>query len=564
MEKILKLRNLLVFCSCCTFAFSDMLEDRFELRIRSREALNRALPSVPFVEAPHREAPFPIPSFLLLSPLENPHKKIPENLTPGLDLYGGGLPSLSNFDTHFMRTPHKKLPVILPPILSLFGEKLFPCLNLGLPIALPFIPYDRESSSVLPVLHDTVNFGENPVVRESDPTEQPASKRMRGSELNKDAFISTPPPCVLASSVAPKYKRSPSTDSIEVRLKMMQDSKSNTLNMTNIDLGNSETFKEFIDVVLHNPSINGLILHDCNIDSHIIRSFATEGILGRLNKLYLNNNSKIGDNGVKFLANALKGNTSLRYLRLTNCNVTDIGLWDLLWALEGNTSLQELGLRENMSITDISVASFLNVLPSTKIDSVGMGKCRVSGPFVRRIHKMIKSREGQNLCTRESSEELKEKPHLKDSCVLNLKSVSLKESANIEEVVSVLNTFPTIENLCLQKCNIGDASASLLAEVLKSNTSLKMVNLDSNNISNEGAWAIAEALKINKNLKTLSLFCNNIGDEGALAFVEALKINTTLKRLNLCCNNISDVGIKILTEALPFMHLEVFYYSIQK
>ena len=253
----------------------------------------------------------------------------------------------------------------------------------------------------------------------------------------------------------------------------------------------------------------------------------------------------------------LKGNDILTNLKLTNCNITDEGAKELFEVLKGNTSLRELGLRENKNITNISGEKLLNILPSTKIDCLGFDGCRITKSFWYPIKEIIKARK-KGIYTVELNP-------LKDPFVLNLRGTRLERPEDMEEkVISVLNSFPTIETLNLQRCNIGDAGASFLAETLKSNTSLKTVNLDVNNIGDEGAWTLAEALKANTTLKELNLFCNNIGDESAQVFAEALKINTTLKVLNLGDNVISDAGIQMFTEALPSMHLEKFCYLPQK
>ena len=518
------------------------------------------LPS-PSAEVPLSELPSAVPSFPLSSPLENLYKE-----PPVVRPYVQGLPSVP--EQYPIRPPHEELPADLP-----------------------FIPYDREPSSVLPVLPDTVNFGENPIMQGGNPTGQPASKRTRASE---EVAESTFCPCVLDSSLGMlKHKKASSSAPIVVRAKKMQDSIPMPLNMINIDLGNPETFKEFIDVVQSNPSINGLILYNCNINESIISFFVSKGILGRLNKLYLDNNPMVGDAGVKILANALTRNTSLINLRLTNCNITDIGVRDLSEALKGNTSLRELALSENIGITSVSGSMILyTLLPNTKIDCFKIEKCSVSHSCMCRIREMLKSKNGQGKCTRESLRKLKKKSYLKNPHVLNFEGKNLEKSKSMEKVISILNSSSAIKELCLSECCIGDVSASILAkaltlnkflktvnlgknnmsdvgtcaiaEALKTNKSLEVLNLFCDNISDVGALAIAEALKVNKSLKVLNLFYNNIGDVGAWALAEALKINTTLEVLNLCSNNISYVGNRILTEALSSIHLVIFDYVPQK
>ncbi len=70
--------------------------------------------------------------------------------------------------------------------------------------------------------------------------------------------------------------------------------------------------------------------------------------------------------------------------------------------------------------------------------------------------------------------------------------------------------------------------ATVVAEILKSNTSVTLVNLSGNEeIGDEGAKALAEALKVNATVEKLFLDGCGIGDDGAAAFAEALRSNTS-------------------------------------
>ena len=76
--------------------------------------------------------------------------------------------------------------------------------------------------------------------------------------------------------------------------------------------------------------------------------------------------------------------------------------------------------------------------------------------------------------------------------------------------------------------------ATVLAEILKSNTSVTKVYLNRNKeIGDEGAKALAEALKVNKAVEVLQLGDCGIGNGGAAALAEALRSNTSLTVLYL-------------------------------
>jgi len=94
--------------------------------------------------------------------------------------------------------------------------------------------------------------------------------------------------------------------------------------------------------------------------------------------------------------------------------------------------------------------------------------------------------------------------------------------------------------------------ATVVAEILKSNTSVTMVNLEGNEeIGDEGAKALAESLKVNATVKELDLDFCGIGDDGAAALAEALRSNTTLTHLDLEVNRgIGEQGKQLLRDAV--------------
>jgi hypothetical protein len=103
-----------------------------------------------------------------------------------------------------------------------------------------------------------------------------------------------------------------------------------------------------------------------------------------------------------------------------------------------------------------------------------------------------------------------------------------------------------IKLITLNITSIDIEKAIILAQVLKTNTSLEYIDLTQLQpvepfvrINEKVGYALAEALQINKTLKVLILNGNKIGDAAAYALAEALKKNTTLKKLELKWNNLS-------------------------
>ena len=137
---------------------------------------------------------------------------------------------------------------------------------------------------------------------------------------------------------------------------------------------------------------------------------------------------------------------------------------------------------------------------------------------------------------------------------LELQTLRFRHSAiNAADAVvlaDVLKSNTTVTKLDLFDNDIGEAGAAGLAEALKSNTTLTVLELSSNGIGNAGAAGLAEALKSNTTLTVLELSSNGIGNAGAAGLAEALKSNTTLTVLNLSVIGIGEAGAAGLAEAL--------------
>ncbi|KAG0247101.1 hypothetical protein BG011_002002, partial [Mortierella polycephala] len=112
-----------------------------------------------------------------------------------------------------------------------------------------------------------------------------------------------------------------------------------------------------------------------------------------------------------------------------------------------------------------------------------------------------------------------------------------------------LKTNSTLITLRLSDNSIGSNGALALSEALKTNSTLTTLYLSSNSIGDNGALALSEALKTNSTLITLNLYYNSIGSNGALALSEALKTNSTLSTLELSSNRIGYNGALALSEA---------------
>ncbi|KAL9965532.1 hypothetical protein ACROYT_G029345 [Oculina patagonica] len=218
-----------------------------------------------------------------------------------------------------------------------------------------------------------------------------------------------------------------------------------------------------LEALKWNSSLTELKLSDNNIGAHGAAGLA-EALqkYTSLTELYLSNNN-IGAHGATGLAEALQNNKSLTKLYLSLNNIGDHGATGLAEALQNNTSLTELGLSNN-NIGDHGATRLAEALQKNK----------------------------------------------------------------------------SLTKLYLSLNNIGDHGAAGLAEALQNNISLTVLYLSYNNIGDHGAAGLAEALKKNTSLTELDLSVNNIGDHGATGLARALRENTVLRKLYLHGDHISE------------------------
>jgi len=120
----------------------------------------------------------------------------------------------------------------------------------------------------------------------------------------------------------------------------------------------------------------------------------------------------------------------------------------------------------------------------------------------------------------------------------------------IKKAAAVIAEQYSASEIALSHKGLTQHDAAVVAEILKSNTSVTGVTLQFNKIGDEGAKALAEALKVNTTLKELYLMQCGIGDAGAAALAEALRSNTSLRCLRIYLNGIGEQAKQLLRDAV--------------
>ena len=110
--------------------------------------------------------------------------------------------------------------------------------------------------------------------------------------------------------------------------------------------------------------------------------------------------------------------------------------------------------------------------------------------------------------------------------------------------------FKDLQQLDLQKQNMGADSLILLNVLIKKSNALLGINLAYNNLSDDGCKVLKGCLEINKSLQSLNLECNSIGDLGLSYLANPIVNHRSLKTIKLALNIITIVGMDSLVIAL--------------
>ena len=121
----------------------------------------------------------------------------------------------------------------------------------------------------------------------------------------------------------------------------------------------------------------------------------------------------------------------------------------------------------------------------------------------------------------------------------------------VQQLADSLMVNKTLNYLMLRGNAWGNDAVRILTGYMKRSESLGSLNLSCSDVGDAGATVLADVLRTNTTLNSLGL-CNNpgIGNPSVISLCEALKVNTTLSSLDLSGTGISDAGVLSLVEVL--------------
>ncbi|XP_051763715.1 NACHT, LRR and PYD domains-containing protein 12-like isoform X4 [Ctenopharyngodon idella] len=289
-----------------------------------------------------------------------------------------------------------------------------------------------------------------------------------------------------------------------------------------------------------------LTLFDCNITAEGCAALASAlRSNSHLRKVDLSEN-KIGDEGLMLLSDGLKDpHCKLEKLKLYDCNITDEGCAALTSALRSNSHLRELNLSDD-KIGDGGLTLLSDGLqdPHCKLEKLTLYDCNITAEGCAALTSALRSNS-----------------HLRE---LGLSQSKIGGRGLMLLSDGLKDPHCKLENLMLYDCNITAEGCAALASALRSNSQLRELNLSENKIGDEGLMLLSDGLKDpHCKLENLMLWGCDITAEGCAALASALRSNSLLRELDLSENKIGGQGLTLLSDELkdPHCKLEKLWLS---
>ena len=307
-------------------------------------------------------------------------------------------------------------------------------------------------------------------------------------------------------------------------------------------------------------SLQSVSLIDMNICDEGVRLFF-DSLQWRCISVLILSHNKIGDDGARAIAHALRGCEVLSVLDLSGNCIGDEGARARAHALRGCEVLSVLDLSGN-GIQDAGAAALSEALRCCKLQRLSLASNCIGDNGARAIAHALRGCEVlsvldlndngiQDAGTEALSEALR-------SCKLqrlSLASNCMGPSGALAVAGVLKHVYKSLDTLDLSCNRLGDVGAVCLAGGLKHCSCLKHLHLHCNFVGDDGAMALARCLQTCNQLATLNLSDNKIGDSGALCLGNCLEDCSCLHTLRLNNNLISGCGGVGVAECVRCLHV---------
>lgn len=237
--------------------------------------------------------------------------------------------------------------------------------------------------------------------------------------------------------------------------------------------------------------------------------------------------NNLGDDGLRFLSNALSNGAKVQNLHLAQNGFSAAGIKFLADALPWS-QVKVLYIYTN-NIGDEGAGYLAAAFPQSLLQDLDIGNSNLGIQGIRWIIDALLKSQIQYLSLWQS--------HIGNE-TMQFIAASLPQAK--------------IHTLFLGGNNLGNDGAKYAAALLSQSKTLKSLDLGMNGISDQGAEFLAAA-STQSPLQYLEIYDNLLGDKGAVAFASALsKFKSPLQYFDLGGNGIGDIGAKALAEVLVY------------
>ncbi|NGX57694.1 MAG: hypothetical protein K940chlam3_00588, partial [Chlamydiae bacterium] len=256
---------------------------------------------------------------------------------------------------------------------------------------------------------------------------------------------------------------------------------------------------------------NPLVLNSANI-KFLTNNFSAFTKLESLT-IHGKYDQKFDDEGAQAVAQLIRKTKCLSVVNFNHHNVTSKGVARIAKALYKNKTVEELRLKDNKIDGDGANSLAEMLYKNKKLSLLSLSGNTLVGPSY-----------GTGA--------------LAEACKVNkiLKRLDLSrceiDNDGVDAIISMLEENRTLEGLCLIDNPLRDRIVDLV-EALKTHPSMKDLNINACDIGNKGAKAVAELIETDSPLETLYLNVNGIGNNGAKRLAKSLSYNSHLKALHL-------------------------------
>ena len=298
----------------------------------------------------------------------------------------------------------------------------------------------------------------------------------------------------------------------------------------------------------------------------------------------------VSDDGVSFITDCFKMNSTLSILNLSNNNITDEGAKRVL---EANTTLQKLNISSNR-ITDKGAKGLAEAIRlNTTLQELNISKGQISKEGVMRIveactknrtlHKLVCTHNNLSKSGLAVINEYIRKENAVQIFDASWNSVIASSRCGSHLVVTTFHslrwspygwenmlgydkqvwfvkngvavwyqctfTQSSLTELHFKSIVTFNVLVDMMQGIMLVNT-LQILKIPSIGISDDEAVALSKGLKTNATLIELDMSWNCIIYEGARAIGEAIQVNTSLQILNISNNRLSNDGAIAFSECL--------------